>query len=126
MDSEFKYDVFLSYSSKEKEVVHALAERLKQDGLRVWLHIRRQDSPDECDRLSAGAWNGHKANRLPGRALHDAQCGKAQRRAATQPRVKGLGANAPFAPFARKSMTSYFDFMASEPVPPLPLSWWHC
>lgn len=47
MDSEFKYDAFLSYSSKDKEVVHALAERLKQDGLRVWLDawaIRPGDS----------------------------------------------------------------------------------
>ena len=47
MGSDFKYDVFLSYSSKDKEVVHALAERLKQDGLRVWLDawaIRPGDS----------------------------------------------------------------------------------
>jgi formylglycine-generating enzyme required for sulfatase activity len=33
----FEYDVFLSYSSKDKIIVHALAERLKQNGLRVWL-----------------------------------------------------------------------------------------
>lgn len=33
----FEYDVFLSYSSKDKSSVHPLAERLKQDGLRVWL-----------------------------------------------------------------------------------------
>jgi hypothetical protein len=37
MSSEFKYDVFLSYSTKDKEKVHALAQRLKHDGLRVWL-----------------------------------------------------------------------------------------
>jgi hypothetical protein len=37
MSKTFEYDVFLSYSSKDKKTVHALAERLKQDGLRVWL-----------------------------------------------------------------------------------------
>jgi WD40 repeat protein len=37
MSNEFEYDVFLSYSTKDKQIVHALAERLKQDGLRVWL-----------------------------------------------------------------------------------------
>jgi hypothetical protein len=37
MSSDFKYGVFLSYSSKDTQIVHALAERLKQDGLRVWL-----------------------------------------------------------------------------------------
>lgn len=37
MGKMFDYDVFLSYSSKDKKIVHALAERLKKDGLRVWL-----------------------------------------------------------------------------------------
>src|SRR5215831_11184757 len=32
----FPFDVFLSYSAKDKAVVRALAERLRQDGLRVW------------------------------------------------------------------------------------------
>ncbi|MBZ5522065.1 MAG: toll/interleukin-1 receptor domain-containing protein [Acidobacteriia bacterium] len=43
----FAYDVFLGYSSKDKAVVHPLAERLKADGLRVWLdawEIRAGDS----------------------------------------------------------------------------------
>lgn len=47
MSSDFKYDVFLSYSSKDKEKVHALAKRLKKSGLRVWLDawaIRPGDS----------------------------------------------------------------------------------
>jgi hypothetical protein len=32
----FTYDVFLSYSSKDQTLVRELAERLKNDGLRVW------------------------------------------------------------------------------------------
>ncbi len=32
----FKYDVFLSHSSKDKHAVRELAGRLKRDGLRVW------------------------------------------------------------------------------------------
>lgn len=32
----FDHDVFLSHSSKDESVVRALAERLRQDGLRVW------------------------------------------------------------------------------------------
>jgi small GTP-binding protein len=32
----FKYDVFLSHSSKDKAVVRPLVERLRRDGLRVW------------------------------------------------------------------------------------------
>ncbi|HEX8397559.1 MAG TPA: TIR domain-containing protein [Pyrinomonadaceae bacterium] len=37
MSDKFDYDVFLSHSSKDKPIVHELAERLKADGLRVWL-----------------------------------------------------------------------------------------
>ncbi len=37
MSEEFKYDVFLSHSSKDKPTVRELAERLRRDGLRVWL-----------------------------------------------------------------------------------------
>jgi predicted acylesterase/phospholipase RssA len=32
----FPYDVFLSHSSKDKAVVRPLAERLRQDGVKVW------------------------------------------------------------------------------------------
>jgi WD40 repeat protein len=35
-DSPRVFDVFLSHSSKDKNVVRELAERLKQDGLNVW------------------------------------------------------------------------------------------
>ena len=37
MSRTFEHDVFLSYSSRDKKTVRALAERLKKDGLRVWL-----------------------------------------------------------------------------------------
>jgi small GTP-binding protein len=37
MSDEFSFDVFLSHSSKDKEVVRAVAERLRADGLRIWL-----------------------------------------------------------------------------------------
>src|SRR4051812_8327381 len=37
MEEDFKYDVFLSHSSHDKPVVRAVAERLRSDGLRVWL-----------------------------------------------------------------------------------------
>ena len=36
MPDEFQYDVFLSHSAKDKAVVRPLAERLRQDGLKVW------------------------------------------------------------------------------------------
>ncbi|MGA8220344.1 MAG: TIR domain-containing protein [Candidatus Acidiferrales bacterium] len=37
--SPFAYDVFISHSSKDKSIVHELAERLRADGLRVWFDI---------------------------------------------------------------------------------------
>jgi WD40 repeat protein len=36
MTEGFAFDVFLSYSSKDRAVVRALAERLRADGIRVW------------------------------------------------------------------------------------------
>ncbi|MBM3879413.1 MAG: toll/interleukin-1 receptor domain-containing protein [Verrucomicrobia bacterium] len=36
MSTDFQYDVFLSHSAKDKAVVRSLAERLRQDGLKVW------------------------------------------------------------------------------------------
>jgi hypothetical protein len=47
MNDPFAFDVFLSHSSKDKETVRPIAERLKADGLRVWLdswEIRPGDS----------------------------------------------------------------------------------
>jgi hypothetical protein len=37
MADDFRYDVFLSHSAKDKTVVLAVAERLRADKLRVWL-----------------------------------------------------------------------------------------
>ena len=36
MPEQFQYDVFLSYSAKDKAVVRPLAEPLRQDGVKVW------------------------------------------------------------------------------------------
>ena len=35
-EAVFTHDVFLSHSAKDKDVVRAVAERLRADGLRVW------------------------------------------------------------------------------------------
>ena len=37
MAETFNYDVFISHSTKDKPAVRELAERLRKDGLRVWL-----------------------------------------------------------------------------------------
>ncbi|MEM9155275.1 MAG: TIR domain-containing protein, partial [Cyanobacteria bacterium P01_F01_bin.33] len=37
MGTGFEYDVFLSHSSKNKDVVREIANRLRSDGVRVWL-----------------------------------------------------------------------------------------
>jgi small GTP-binding protein len=45
--ASFSFDVFLSHSSKDKPLVRRIAERLKADGVRVWLdewEIRAGDS----------------------------------------------------------------------------------
>lgn len=47
MADDFKYDVFLSHSAKDKNVVRALAQRLRADGLQVWFdewEVRYRDS----------------------------------------------------------------------------------
>lgn len=47
MPGDFQYDVFLSHSAKDKAVVRPLAERLRQDGVKVWFdewEIRPGDS----------------------------------------------------------------------------------
>ena len=37
MPDEFTHDAFLSPSSEDEAVVRAVAERLRADGLRLWL-----------------------------------------------------------------------------------------
>lgn len=68
MSAHFDYDVFISHSSKDKPMVRESANRLKQDGLRVWL--------DEWDGLFAAAWKEYEADCLRGRAVHGAKCGE--------------------------------------------------
>jgi hypothetical protein len=37
MAEQFQYDGFLSDGAKDKAVVRGVAERLRKDGLKVWL-----------------------------------------------------------------------------------------
>ena len=36
MGEDFNYDVFLSHSSKDKDIMRTVAKRLQADGMRVW------------------------------------------------------------------------------------------
>lgn len=36
---QYEYDIFISYSSKDKEVISSLAKRLKEFGYKVWLDV---------------------------------------------------------------------------------------
>ncbi|MCX5643691.1 MAG: TIR domain-containing protein [Phycisphaerae bacterium] len=38
MSEKFRYDVFLSYSAKDKPIMSELAQRLKADGLHIWFN----------------------------------------------------------------------------------------
>src|SRR6266849_622432 len=53
MSRQFIFDVFLCHSSKDKEVVRELADRLERDGVRVWFdewELKAGDSiPDKIE-----------------------------------------------------------------------------
>ncbi|MCF7789748.1 MAG: toll/interleukin-1 receptor domain-containing protein [Prosthecobacter sp.] len=61
MPDDFRYDVFLSHSAKDKPTVREIAERLKKDGLKVWFDEwalkpgdsipRKIDEGLECSRV---------------------------------------------------------------------------
>ena len=57
--TDFQYDVFLSHNTKDKAVVRPLAERLRQDGLKVWFDewvLKPGDSiPAKIDPPSLGS-----------------------------------------------------------------------
>lgn len=61
MPENFQYDVFLSHSSKDKDIVRPLAERLRKDGLRVWFD-EWQTRPGES--ISAKVEEGLERSRV--------------------------------------------------------------
>ncbi len=54
MGQEFEYDVFLSHSAKDKAVVRQLAERLRQDGLKVWFDKWEIKAGDNIPAMRSG------------------------------------------------------------------------
>src|ERR1035437_6625235 len=50
MADDFQYDVFLSHSSKDKAVVRPLAERVRKDGLRLWVEGDRAKIEEGLER----------------------------------------------------------------------------
>lgn len=60
MADDFTYDVFLSHSAKDKEVVRPVAERLRADGLRVWF--------DE--------WEIHPGDSIPAKVEEGLECSR--------------------------------------------------
>ncbi len=61
MSQGFDYDVYLAYSSEDKAVVLALAERLRKDGLRVW--ACNLGGPDAADRVGEPTPKGARCTR---------------------------------------------------------------
>jgi len=58
MNERFSFDVFLSYSSKDKEVVRPLASRLQENGVRVWFNEWELEPGDDVSaRIQAGLEN---------------------------------------------------------------------
>jgi len=66
-DPVFNYDVFLSHSAKDKAMALAPAERLRQDGLRVWSDEWECPSPAGAREggQSPDAGRGTQANSIP-------------------------------------------------------------
>ena len=54
MPDDFPYDVFLSHSAKDKAEVRPLAERLRADGVKVWLDEWVLTRPDQCRSATSG------------------------------------------------------------------------
>jgi len=66
IDDQFDYDVFISHSSRDREVVHELAGRLRGDGLRVWLDDWEIKPGDTCCReLIQQSEHGKRVSVLP-------------------------------------------------------------
>jgi hypothetical protein len=67
MLEEFQYDVFLSHSAKDKSVVRPLAERLRQDGLKVRFDEWECPSPSGAREGSRrlGEGRGAEADSIP-------------------------------------------------------------